>query len=204
MLEVEMLGVSYKELADFIETFIIFLLKELSILPEIRRQSLLQIRLETLLKVFPLQRVTYEIFVQKLRHAGGYDLKDGIDLSDVDYIISKYINSPVFVVDYPRTLASWTASQKENGSACALNLILPETYGELCEGCERTNDVNTLRYKIECANIANLQWYLDAVDNMHAPRCGFGLGVDRLVRWIVDATHIRDTVLFPRMKLYME
>jgi asparaginyl-tRNA synthetase len=54
------------------------------------------------------------------------------------------------------------------------------------------------------AYIDNLQWYLDAVENIHVLRCGFGIGVDRLVRWIVGAAHVRDTVLFPRMKTAIE
>lgn len=58
-----------------------------------------------------------------------------------------------------------------------------------------------LRRKIEGVGIDNLQWYLAAVERIHAPRCGFGIGVDRLVRWITGSAHIRDTVLFPRMKL---
>jgi len=201
MLEVEMPGICYRELPDFVESILIFLLKELSALPEIRRRPLLCQRIESLLESFPFRRVTYEDFVRELGHADGCRLRSGLDLSEIDYMVSAYIESPVFVMDYPQSLASWTAKQQGDVGACALNLILPETYGELCEGCERTNDVALLRRKIECVGIDNLQWYLSAVEHIHAPRCGFGIGVDRLVRWIAGTAHIMDTVLFPRMKL---
>ncbi len=201
MLEVEMPGVCYRELPDFVEAILIFLLNELSTLPEIRRLPLLWRRMETLLESFPFQRVPYEDFVRELGRAGGRKIRSGLDLSEIDYMVSAYIDSPVFVMDYPRSLASWTAKRQGDAGACALNLILPETYGELCEGCERTSDVALLRRKIEGVGIDNLQWYLAAVERIHAPRCGFGIGVDRLVRWITGSAHIRDTVLFPRMKL---
>lgn len=201
MLEGEILSMSYKELPDFVEKLIVFILNELSGFTEIRGFSSLRQRLEALQGFFPIQKISYEDFMCKIRNAGGYKLDDGVDLSDIDYIVSKYISRPVFIMNYPRPLASWTAKRGESTSACAFNLILPETYGELCEGCERNNDVVMLRQKFQCAGIDNLQWYLDAVENIDMPRCGFGIGVDRLVRWIVGAAHIKDTVLFPRMKL---
>lgn len=201
MLEVEMPGVFYRELPDFVEAILIFILKELSALPEIRRVPLLWERIEALMDGFPFRRVPYEEFVHELDRTADRRLRSGIDLSEIDYMVSTYIDSPVFVMDYPRSLASWTAKQQGDAGACALNLILPDTYGELCEGCERTSDVALLRRKIECVGIDNLQWYLAAVEHIHAPRCGLGIGVDRLVRWIAGSAHIVDTVMFPRMKL---
>jgi asparaginyl-tRNA synthetase len=201
MLEGEILSMSYKELPDFVEELLVFLLNELTGFTETRGLSSLRSRLEALKDYFPIQKVSYEDFMCEICNAGDYKLDDGVDLRDIDYIVSKYLSRPVFVMNYPRSLASWTANRGADASMCAFNLILPETYGELCEGCERTNDVVMLRQKFQCAGIDNLQWYLAAVKNIDVPRCGFGIGMDRLVRWIVGAAHVKDTVLFPRMKL---
>ena len=81
-----------------------------------------------------------------------------------------------------------------------MNILLPETYGELCEGCERTNDVELLQNKIRLAKVEPIQWYVDSVKKIKTDRCGFGLGIDRLVRWIIGADQIRDTRFFPRVK----
>lgn len=153
-----------------------------------------------LLRSFHPTKESYMDFVHKLSCSNDFRLEPDTDLSDIDYEVSKFISKPVFIMNYPRKLASWTARLKNHTQAYALNLILPGTYGELCEGCERTNDIDLLRYKMNCAGIDKLQWYLDAVKQISVPRCGFGIGVDRLVRWITGLPHIQDSVLFPRVK----
>lgn len=200
MLEVEVQDMSYDELTDFIERLIVFLLSELTVLPEIQKMPAVLKRIHSLLDNFHPRRISYTEFLSELRSAG-YQIADNVDLSDIDYIVSQYIDTPVFIMDYPKRLATWTAKPKNGTDMCAINLILPDTYGELCEGCERTNDSTLLQFKMKCANIDNLQWYLDAVKKIQKPRCGFGIGIDRLVRWIVGTSHIKNTVLFSRMSL---
>lgn len=200
MLEIEALGLTFAELPALIEHFIIFLLKELAASEIVRENLKLIRRIGLLLETFHPQTVCYNDFILEIPHLGGPELKFGIDVSDLDYEVSKFLRKPVFITDYPRRLASWTAKPKNNDYALALNLLLPDTYGELCEGCERTNDVELLRYKMHCAGISCLQWYLDAIGQITMPRCGFGIGVDRLVRWIIGLTCVQDSVLFPRTK----
>lgn len=200
MLEIEALGLTFAELPALIEHFIIFLLKELAASEIVRENLTLIRRISLLLETFHPQTVCYNDFILEIPHLGGPELKFGTDVSDLDYEVSKFLRRPVFIADYPRRLASWTAKPQNNDYALALNLLLPDTYGELCEGCERTNDVELLRYKMHCAGINCLQWYLDAIGQITVPRCGFGIGVDRLVRWIIGLTRVQDSVLFPRTK----
>ena len=197
ILEVEIQDMAYNELPDFIERFILFVVTGLETLPEMQKFPEVLKRIKGIRDNFPFRRISYRSFLDELWNHG-YPIKDEIDLSDVDYMISQYIDAPVFIIDYPKHLATWTAKVKHDTDMCAINLILPGSYGELCEGCERTNDTALLRYKIQCANIDNLQWYLDAVSEIHKSRCGFGIGIERLVRWIIGAPHIKDTMFFPR------
>lgn len=81
-----------------------------------------------------------------------------------------------------------------------MNLLLPESYGELCEGCERTDDVDLLQNNIRFAKADAIQWYVDSAKKNNTNRCGFGLGIDRFVRWIVGVDKISDTRFFPRIK----
>ena len=114
--------------------------------------------------------------------------------------MSNPLKDTVIIVDYPSKFATWTAEKKENGKSMAMNIMLSESYGELCEGCQRTNDVLLLQNKIRLAKADSIQWYVDAINKIETERSGFGLGIDRLVRWIIGADRISDTRFFPRIK----
>jgi len=43
------------------------------------------------------------------------------------------------------------------------------------------------------------KWYLDIRKYGSVPHSGFGLGIERTVKWITGAKHIRETIPFPRM-----
>jgi len=80
------------------------------------------------------------------------------------------------------------------------DLIAPQGFGELIGGSERETDHRALveRLKQEGEKIENYQWYLDLRKYGSVPHSGFGLGTERLVRWICKAEHIRDVIPFPR------
>lgn len=200
MLEVEVIDMNFDEMIEFIINYIKYILRGVSNEKWIKDYPLLLKRDILLLEKFDPKKISYEEFVDMIRTESDYTITEETDLSDIDYIVSKYIDSPIIIVDYPQRIASWTSKLKSNGSNYAMNLILPETYGELAEGCERTNDTALLQYKMDCANITNLQWYIEAVRNIYASRCGFGMGIDRLIRWIIGSKDIKETVLFPRVR----
>jgi asparaginyl-tRNA synthetase len=52
--------------------------------------------------------------------------------------------------------------------------------------------------KIEGLDPSSYDWYIDLRRFGSVPHGGFGLGIERLVRWLVDIEDIKDTVLFPR------
>lgn len=195
MLEVEMLKCSFDELLDCVELYIRFILDGIS---EKYSTTVLGIRIKRLINEFKLLRVPYNEFIDEINKRTESVVDFGIDLSTIDTIVSQQIDRPTFIIDYPFSLATWTAKPKAKSIAYAFNLILPESFGELAEGCERNNDIDVLKYKFKCANIVNLEWYINATEKISTNRSGFGIGIDRLVRWIVDADDIRKTNLFSR------
>jgi len=42
------------------------------------------------------------------------------------------------------------------------------------------------------------EWYLDLRRFGSVPHAGFGLGLERIVRWCCDLDHLRETIPFPR------
>lgn len=198
ILEAEMLNCSLNDMIELIQSYLEFILNRLLESSSIKALSNLMARIMRLRDGFTPRIMTYDDFVSNLSE-GDYDKCR--DISDIDYLLSKQLKEIVIIVDYPTKFATWTSKKKGNGKSIAMNILLPESYGELCEGCERTNDVDLLQNKIYLAKAETIQWYVDSVKKIKTDRCGFGLGIDRLVRWIVGADRISDTRFFPRIKL---
>lgn len=197
ILEVEMLNCTMDDMIQLIQSYLEFVLDQLSESSSIKSLSELTARIMKLKDELTPHIMTYDDFVSNL---SGDDYDERTDISDVDYLVSKQLKEIVIIVDYPTRFATWTSKNIGNGKSIAMNILLPETYGELCEGCERTNDVELLQNKIRLAKVEPIQWYVDSVKKITTDRCGFGLGIDRLVRWIIGADQIRDTRFFPRVK----
>ena len=64
----------------------------------------------------------------------------------------------------------------------------------------RETDVGRLTERIRevGADVASYDWYLDLRRHGNVPHAGFGLGVERFLRWMLRRDHIRETTPFPR------
>ncbi|HWH08537.1 MAG TPA: amino acid--tRNA ligase-related protein, partial [Candidatus Thermoplasmatota archaeon] len=86
------------------------------------------------------------------------------------------------------------------------DLIAPEGYGEIIGGSQRSTDIESMKERLVAQskregielNIANYEWYFDLRRYGSVPHSGFGLGTERVVRWLGKLEHIRDATPFPR------
>ena len=127
----------------------------------------------------------------------------GDDLNiDSERELTKSMTRPLFVVGYP--LAVKPIYLKEDpdrkGIGLAADMLAPKGFGEITSGGMREDNIISIteRIKKEGLNPAAYDWYLDLRRYGSVPHGGFGLGIERLVRWITNAGDIKDTVLFPR------
>ncbi|MBP7006072.1 asparagine--tRNA ligase [Patescibacteria group bacterium] len=112
---------------------------------------------------------------------------------------------PVFIEDYPAEIKSFYMKRvtDENGvlrARCA-DLIAPEEGREIIGGSQREEDYETLKQEIINRNypLKQYEWYLNTRKYGSVPHSGFGIGLERTVRWITGVHHIRETIPFPRM-----
>jgi asparaginyl-tRNA synthetase len=194
MLEVELLDCSFDRCMELVFDFIKSMLLNLC---NMQKGTVFKERFKELYNSFQIDSNSYIDIINKLK-SKGCAIEYGADLSDYDNEVSKIISNPTFVIDYPFPMASWTALPKDYHIAYAFNLILPDQYGELAEGCQRNNDYKLFMHKFEQADIHVLDWYADAIKSCKTDRSGFGLGMERLIRWATGSKKITDTVLFPR------
>ncbi len=160
----------------------------------------------------PFERVPYEKAIEILRSKGfmvpqddgsKHEIQWGDDLSiDSERELTKNATKPIFVVGYPIAVKPFYVKQDPDNKniGLAADMLAPQGLGEISSGGLREDDIVSMtgRIRKEGLNPAAYDWYLDLRKYGSVPHGGFGLGIERLVRWITNAEDIKDTVLFPR------
>ncbi len=150
----------------------------------------------------PFERIRYEEALDRLR-AKGVELPFGKDLgTNEERALTADRSEPLFVTNYPAEIKAFymLRSTDDDRVVDGNDLLAPEGYGELIGASCRETSIDTLRSRLDRqgARLENYEWYLDLRRYGSVPHAGFGLGVERLVRWICKREHIRDTTPFPR------
>ncbi len=150
----------------------------------------------------PFTRYTYEAAIKKLQELGS-DITYGEDLgNDDEGLLTKDSVVPVFIEKWPKEIKPFYMKLDPADPAHALNddLIATDGGGELIGGSQREEDINLIleRIKKEGLNQADYEWYLDLRRYGAVPHSGFGIGLERAVRWITGVEHIRECIPFPR------
>lgn len=116
--------------------------------------------------------------------------------------IMEQFDKPCIIHRYPvEAKAFYMKQDVENPKVVlAMDMLGPEKAGELIGGSQREDNYDLLLERIKHHNlpIDAFQWYLDLRKYGSVPHSGFGLGVERTVKWITGAGHIRETIPFPR------
>ncbi|GAB3726431.1 asparagine synthetase A [Amycolatopsis oliviviridis] len=118
-------------------------------------------------------------------------------------IISGQTNRPFFIVDYPKGSRGFTdgESSTEPGVLRNFDLIAAEGFGELCSGGERTHEYRRLieRMRETGENPAKYAWYLDLAREGLPPSAGFGMGLERVTRYIAGLDAIWQANAYPKL-----
>ncbi len=150
----------------------------------------------------PFTRYGYDEAIKKLNELGS-DIKYGEDLgNDDEGLLTKDSTVPVFIEKWPKGIKPFYMKRDPNNPELVLNddLIATDGGGELIGGSQREENVDLLiaRMKDEGLNQADYEWYLDTRRFGSVPHSGFGIGLERTVRWIAGVEHIRECIPFPR------
>lgn len=165
----------------------------------------------------PFYRMSYTEAVDWLVQ-NNIPLKKKVDGQDVDITpfpwgedfgtvqeeaIMEQFDKPLIIHRYPTDVkAFYMKRDPENEKVVlAMDMLGPERAGEIIGGSQREEDYDVLLERIRHHNLPEdaFQWYLDLRKFGGVPHSGFGLGVERVVKWITGAAHIREVIPFPRM-----
>jgi asparaginyl-tRNA synthetase len=165
----------------------------------------------------PFYRITYTEAVDILI-ADKIPLKKKVEGQEVDIFpfpwgedfgsvqeeaIMEHFDKPCIIHRYPvEAKAFYMKRDPENPkTVLAMDMLGPEKAGELIGGSQREDDYDALLLRIKDNDlpVEAFQWYLDLRKYGSVPHSGFGLGVERTVKWLTGASHIREVIPFPRM-----
>ncbi len=166
--------------------------------------AVLERDIEPLKKILdkPFTRYTYDEAISKLNELGS-DIKYGEDLgNDDEGLLTKDSITPIFIEKWPKVIKPFYMKVDPKNPDLVLNddLIGIEDAGELIGGSQREDDHDVLLQRIvsQGLNIADFQWYLDLRKYGSVLHSGFGIGLERMVRWMSGVEHIRECIPFAR------
>ena len=116
--------------------------------------------------------------------------------------LSSQFDRPVMVHRYPADVKAFymEPDPADPRFALCVDVLAPEGYGEVIGGSQRVSSLELLNQRIEQHHLPKeaFQWYLDLRRYGSVPHAGFGMGIERVVAWVCNLDHVRETIPFPR------
>ena len=202
MVEPEMAYCDIDEDMDWAERLIVFIIERVL---ENRKAELDVLdrdisKLESIKSPFP--RVSYTECVNLLNN-GGIDFTWGDDFgAPEETFIGEQFNQPVIVHRFPTAIKAFYMKRDPENEKVVLGMdvLAPEGFGEIIGGSERETEIDLLEHRIkeEKLNKSDYEWFLDLRRYGSVQHSGFGMGIERVVAWICNLPHVRETIPFPR------
>ncbi len=186
-LDLEIKGAKREDIIKLCEEMLTELIKSIK---KNCKDELKQLGREIKVPKLPFKRITYKEAYEK--HG-----------EDFETIISKKNKEPIWIVDMPIMHREFYDKEHEDkkGYLADMDLIYPEGYGEALSGGEREYKIDRIkkRMKIKGKKFKEFDSYLQIAKKGLLPSAGFGIGIERLTRYICGLKKIEDATLFPKI-----
>jgi asparaginyl-tRNA synthetase len=120
-----------------------------------------------------------------------------------DEPLSASLSAPAWLIDFPREVREFYDREDPDrpGILLDMDLIYPEGYGEALSGGEREHTLPRILRRLEQDGISPDRFaeYLRFAEEGLPASAGFGIGIERLTRYICGLDHIREARLFPKV-----
>ncbi len=149
----------------------------------------------------PFSRITYTDAVEMLNRKG-VKVKWGEDFGfDEERKLAEEFGKPFFVYAYPKQIKAFYCKTYQDNPELAMSAdLLVPNIGEITTGGSRVDDKDELIARMKELGLKeeDYEWYIDLRRYGTVPHAGFGLGVERLLTWMLDLENIIDSIPFPR------
>lgn len=149
----------------------------------------------------PFPRLTYTESIEILKR-NNTKITWGEDLGyEEEKTIANTFGRPFFIYDYPTAIKAFYCKTHKNNPEIAMSVdMLVPRIGEISTGGAREDNKELLLKRINTLglNPKDYSWYIDLRKYGTVPHVGFGLGLERLLVWMLDLDNIIDSIPFPR------
>jgi asparaginyl-tRNA synthetase len=134
----------------------------------------------------------------------GHAQDPGAEISwPAEEALSAQADRPFFITDYPKGSRGFYDREdlERPGVLRNFDFIAPGGFGELASGSEREADYATLvtRMRESGENPAKYEWYLRLARAGMPASAGFGLGLERLVRFLTGLSAVWQVSAYPKL-----
>jgi asparaginyl-tRNA synthetase len=151
--------------------------------------ELVQLGRELKVPQTPFARVTYEEAATRLGEP-------------FDDALSQTLDAPTWVIDFPRRIREFYDREDPARPEVLLDmdLVYPEGFGEALSGGEREFEMERILDRLARDEIPRSRFsrYLEEVERGVPRSAGFGIGIERLTRYVAGLDRIEDARLFPK------
>ncbi|MGC8496066.1 MAG: asparagine--tRNA ligase [Candidatus Micrarchaeia archaeon] len=164
----------------------------------------LNVNIDDLKKIrAPFKRISYEQAIDILNQKGSKkQWGDDFGVEDERFLTMEE-DKPIFVHSWPKEIKAFymPVNPKDPRTVLCADMQAPKGHGEIIGGSERIWKLDELieRMKEAKLNLENYSWYIDLRKYGSVPHAGFGLGTERVIKWLLNLDHIRDAIPYPRM-----
>lgn len=152
----------------------------------------------------PFPKIKYDEALEIVSKLG-YSIEWGKELShEAETALAEYYGSPVWIMGFPVVSRGfyYLPDPRDQRYNLDFNLLLPKGYGEVIDGGAREYRYSELvkRIKMLGEPLDRYSWFLDlARKGGIPPSTGFGLGIERLTRYIAGIKHIVLATPYPKL-----
>lgn len=152
----------------------------------------------------PFPRIGYDEAVEWLKTQGS-DIEFGKSLGSNEEVLlnQRFGDTPFWVVGIPRSIEPfpYVIDVADTRRTKTADLIASRGFGELLGIAEKIHSLSMLDERLTekgKAGDARYEWLRELRQYGCVPHGGFGMGLERFIRWLLQIPHVRDTIPFHR------
>ena len=151
----------------------------------------------------PFVRMTYTEALKVLKSKLKMSVEWGKDLRTIEEEkLTTLYDVPIICTHYPKKVKAFYMMEDDKNpeTVQGCDFLAPEGYGEVIGGSVREHDLEKIKERLvaQGENPKDYEFYLDTRRYGSVPHGGFGLGVERIVKWVCGLENIKDAIPFPR------